>query len=152
MSSLGFWKALEDFPPVMVRICARTSIGGKNLRAMSSQEIAITSGIPLARLEQISEMGSWDEITMGETRKFVSACNFDPTNPAHIKRQRDYLRSCQTNPNRPPFSYLRRSPWWKSQFQPLIHLMRSGLLNSTATPSPASGPTTLLKSWRASDV
>lgn len=122
-STLGFWNALAAFPPILVRISARRRVGGNNCCALSSQEIAIVADIPLDRVREISEQPIWDHITIGEAERFCKACNFDPTNPADLKRQREYARSCQTNPNRVPFLYLRRSPWWTTEFKPLVDLL-----------------------------
>lgn len=117
--NLTFWESLHAFPPLMVRLCARVRTSGKNIRAMASTEIAIASGIPLARVRKISDEFSWEEITLGEAERFCRACGFDPTVSSHRERQREYLRSCQKNPNRPP-QYLFKSPWWESEFRPLI--------------------------------
>jgi len=120
---IGFWESLRAYPPIFVRISARCSTGGNNRRALSSEELAISSDIPLDRIHEISTHLAWDEITVGEAERFCKACNFDPTNPAHIKRQREYARSCLTHPHRIPFLYLRRSPWWVTEFKPLVELM-----------------------------
>lgn len=123
-STLQFWEALEAFPPILVRLAARRCVAGKNVVALSHQEIAITAGIPLTRVVQISESFSFDDVTVGETRRFCAACNFDPTRPADRERQREYLRQCQIRQMHQPPYYLRHSPWWESQFQPLILRLR----------------------------
>ena len=121
--STNFWAALRSSPPIMVRLSARCSKGGNNCRALSSEEIAIVADIALDRVLEISALPTWAEVTLGEAERFCRACNFDPTNPSDIKRQREYARSCLTNPNRPPFQYLRRSPWWQTEFRPLVELL-----------------------------
>lgn len=124
-ATLQFWEALEAFPPIFVRLAARRRVAGKNVTALSHEEIAITTGIPLERIVEISESFTWENVTIGEARSFCRACEFDPTRAEDRERQREYLRSCQKRyPDRPPH-YLRNSPWWNSQFQPLIHRLKS---------------------------
>lgn len=135
--SQTLWDLLDEFPPIVVRLTARRITAGKNVAGLSSAEIAIASGIPLSRIMDIANSISWDDITVSETRLFCSACNFDPTNSAHRKRQREYIRSCQKrHPNRPP-NYLFRSPHWETEFLQLINRLRSrqGSLPVSANPS-----------------
>lgn len=138
--SVTWTEALEVFPPCVVRLAARFVIGGKNVRALSNREIAIASGIPLVRVLEISRLLSWDEVTVGETRRFCAACNFDPTNANDRGRQRDYVRTCQNHPNRPP-RYLQNSPFWETELMPLIQHLRQSRTrssgNSNTQPSAA---------------
>ena len=140
-ATLRFWDDLRSYPPILVRISARRSVGGNNCRALSSEEIAITADIPLDRVLEISALPTWEEVTIGEAERFCRACNFDPTNPSDIKRQREYARSCLTNPNRLPFQYLRRSPLWKTEFRPLVELL-SKFQKSARSDSPSHPQTT----------
>lgn len=131
-----FWQSLRQFPPILVRLSARFVIGGKNVRALSHREIAIASGIPLSRCNAIGEAFSWDDITIAEAEGFCAACNFDPTNAQHRERQRDYTRLCQTKyPTRPPH-YLRNSPFWTTEFLPLIQRLKIFSADSMKSPSP----------------
>lgn len=141
VSSLTFWEALEAFPPIFVRLAARRVVAGKNVVALSHQEIAIISEIPMARVIDISQSFTFDIVSIGEARAFCRACNFDPTCASDRERQREYIRRCvKTHPERPPH-FLVASPWWETQFLPLINLLKSRASLSTASgysPSPAT--------------
>ena len=119
-----FWQALDAFAPIVVRLSARFVYVHDHPRAISIREIAISSGIPLSRVIQISESFSWDDVTIGEARRFCAACNFDPTSAKDRRRQNDYIQKCQTHPNRPPH-FLKVSPFWETELLPLIHRLRS---------------------------
>lgn len=112
----------------MVRLFAR-----RNGRAISREEIAITSGIPLARIIEISQSLSWDGITIPDPERFCAACHFDPTNPNDLRRQRNYAYVCNRKKmGRIPY-YLRASPYWLTEFLPLIQRLReSSSASSTA--------------------
>lgn len=123
--SLTGWGWLREFPPIIVRLSARFAVAGKNVRAPSHREVAISAGIPLARVMAISESFSWDNITVKEAERFCAACGFDPTNARDRRRQITYIRSCQTkHPGRPPH-YLQCSPFWPTEFLPLIQRLKS---------------------------
>lgn len=136
--SLTFWQALHAFAPIMVRLAARRVVAGKNVVGLSHQEIAIETGITFARVLEISESFDWQCVTIGEAEAFCRACNFDPTCAGDRERQREYIRRCQTkHPGRAPH-YLTCSPFWATQFLPLVQRLRSRMTFSTASePSPS---------------
>jgi hypothetical protein len=124
---MPFWEYLKQYPPALVRLCARRSVGAKHVVAVSAQEIAILSGLPVSRVVEVSQSLSWDDITLSEARKFCEACGFDPTVGLHRKRQAIYLLVCRKKrPNQPlqPPKYLRASPHWRTEFLPLIQSLR----------------------------
>lgn len=122
----------------MVRLAARRSTGGKHVVALSHQEIAIASGITFARVLEISESFDWRRVFISEVEAFCRACNFDPTCAGDRERQREYIRRCQKqSPGRPPH-YLMCSPFWATQFLPLIHRLRSQPQSSTESDSSSS--------------
>jgi len=122
---IDFWQSLADHPPVLVRILARRRTAGSHVEAISTEEVAITSDIPLSRVRELSTLLSWDNVTMGEAERFCRACAFDPTRPADLNRYRAYSYQCKKFPAKQWFQYLRRSPWWATEFVPLINLLRS---------------------------
>lgn len=130
----NFWTIIHDFPPPQVRLFAKQPGGGRGQLAISDAELAISSGIPLNRIREISFSPSWDPIPVGEMRAFLTACQFDPTLAEHRNRVTAYHRACQTN-HRKVFQYLRRHPKWESEFLPLVKL-----LQSMASPTPSSTP------------
>lgn len=110
-------EALSRFPPYYVRLLAKN--GGK---ALSDAEIAITAGIPINRVREIKFMQNWDHITFQEFDRFVSACNFDPTNPIDRERHYYYERQC-TRANLTPFRYARKHPKWESEMLPMLKML-----------------------------
>lgn len=117
------WQLLTANPPAKVRLMARRRVLGKTVRAVSLQEISIASGLPLARVQAISQSTTWDGITIPEAERFIAGCNFDPLSPADRNRQSAYTRSCKSRKSQ--FAFLRKSPWWETEFLPLIQLLRS---------------------------
>lgn len=117
------WKLLHEHPPALVRLCARRRVRGKTVRALSIQEIALAAGLPLARVQAISQSVDWEGISIPEAERFVAGCGFDPLNGQDRNRQSAYRRACQKTPSK--FAFLKRSPWWKTEFLPLIERLRS---------------------------
>jgi hypothetical protein len=116
------WKFLASYPPAKIRLMARRRMAGKTVRAVSLQEIAIASGLRLARVKVISQQLDWVGVDILEAERFCAACNFDPLNPDDRNRQFAYERSCKTRKRR--FAFLRKSPWWETEFLPLIESLR----------------------------
>ena len=116
------WKHLADHPPVLCRLLARRRIKAKQVVAMSSQEVAISSGLPLSRVIEISRLTSWDTVTVAEAERFLAGCGFDPLKAEDRNRKNAYQRSCK---NRTKFVYLKSSPLWKTEFVPLIRLLKA---------------------------
>lgn len=116
------WRHLHDNPPAMVRLMARRRITGKQVVALTLREIAIASGMPLARVTEISFRDSWSGIGIDEAEKFCAACQFDPTRYADRNRKDAYNRACKRHR---PFKYLMVSPVWETELKPLISRLRS---------------------------
>lgn len=110
------WQLVDQFPPYLVRCVARRRIGSKQIQAMSDEDIAILADIPLARVVEIYDRRRWDDVTVGEMRRFCSACDFDPENAM----DRNRLNAYKNQRGGPKFTYLKKSPWWGSVFKPLI--------------------------------
>lgn len=110
------WQLVDQFPPYLVRCVARRRIGSKQIQAMSDSDLAILSQIPLERVVEIYDRANWDEVTVGEMRRFCSACDFDPENAM----DRNRLNAYKNQRGGPKFTYLKKSPWWGSVFKPLI--------------------------------
>jgi hypothetical protein len=111
------WRHLVDNPPGAVRLMARRKLQTKTIRAISDEEIAIASGIPLARVQAIYHLKNWDGVPVGELRGFCKACGFDPFSGADRNRRNTYVRTAQ-------WTYLKKSPWWATIFEPLILRMK----------------------------
>jgi hypothetical protein len=119
-----FWKITHDFPPPKVRLFAKQPGGGRGQLAISDAELAISSGIPINRVREISFLTSWDSVPVGEMRAFLTACQFDPMSVKHRNRITTYYRICRTK-HRKVFQYLRKHPKWESEFLPLVKLLQS---------------------------
>lgn len=124
-----FWKHLDQFPPVKVRLLAH---GDGNAPVwISHAELAITSGISLSRVIEISAMLNWDRVTFSEMRRFCAACRFDPTACAQRQRVKDYEYRCLKR-NSQPMQWLKRSPRYEQEVKPLIHLLNRSLSQHVA--------------------
>ena len=110
------WGLLDEYPPYLVRCFAKRRLSGKRVRAVSDEEIAIMSGIPLARVRVLYDSSTWEHATVKELRQFCSACDFDPEDSS----DRNRLTSYKNSKGGPKFTYLRRSPQWETVFKPLI--------------------------------
>ena len=109
------WGLVDKYPPHLVRLLAKRRTGAKQIAALSDEDIAIMSQIPLDRVREIYRSSEW-KCSVQEMRAFCSACDFDPENS--IDRNR--LSAYKNQRGGPKFTYLRKSPWWSSVFKPLI--------------------------------
>lgn len=132
-SALSFWEHLRAFPPPLVRLTARRVVSGRKVVWISGREVAIASGIPLARVEAISRGLDWATVSVGEAEAFCRACEFDPTSAPDRERQQKYIRTCQRRrPSLPP-PYLSQSPYWSTEIRPLIQHLKSQQPSPTAS-------------------
>lgn len=140
LRALSFWAIWKEYPPIYIRLLARRKVGsGKHIKDIPTEEIAIISGLPLARIEQIQQQLTRDGVSIPEMERYCLGCNFDPTNAADRTRLQAYLYACQKNPKRPTFLYLRKSPRWETVYRPLIRRLKSlrnSSKESTLLPSP----------------
>jgi len=113
----NMWIYLEKFSPSLVRLLARRSINNSKskVEAISNQEIAVLSRMPVDRIIEISMSREWDNVKVGEAKAFCNACAFDPCNAADRNRASAYLNSG------PTFAYLKKHSHWNTFFKPLIH-------------------------------
>lgn len=111
-----FWTKLDRFPPVAVRLLACKRVPGKGKVALSDEEIAQRSGLPLPEIKSLSWLVSWDNVPVRRVREFSEACGVFFTNRRSMRTLSCYLK------NRPSYKYLKKSPLWKGQFQPMISL------------------------------
>ena len=102
-------------------------MAGKNVVSLSLREIAIGSGLPLSRIEQIAGQTSWNGITIDEAERFVAGCQFDPFSYRDRNRKSSYTRSCQRT--KQTFRYLRTDPAWETELKPLIKRLQSRKLS-----------------------
>lgn len=113
----NFWTKLDRFPPIVVRLLAYKRIPGRGKVAITDEEISQRSGIPLSEVKSISWLVNWDDVPLRRVRAFSEACGVVFTDRDKMRTLTCYLQS------RPTYRYLRKSPNWKDQFQPMINLL-----------------------------
>jgi hypothetical protein len=118
---MDIWEIIDKYPPCVVRIFAREPTAGKRIRAVSNDEIAVSSGLPVERVKQIAFSSSWNHIKVGEMRAFIKGCGFDPLDSSVRNRVKAYCR----RDSGVKFKYLITSPWWKTELKPLIKKMEN---------------------------
>lgn len=138
--SINFWRAFADHPPALVRLYARRRIG-RAIEAITAEEIAITSGIPLARVQEISSKLTWDEVSIAEAERFCLGAGFDPTSAKDRNRERSYSLKCRQLKLNRPFPWLKRHPRFTSEFLPLIVALKTSLLGSSRSFLAPESPT-----------
>lgn len=119
--SINFWASFATHPPALIRLLARKR-RGRNVVAVTAEEVALTSGIPLARIQEISKQTNWEGVSIAEAERFCLGCGFDPTSAKDRNRKRAYEATCRTN--RPRFLWIKNSPRFESEFLPLIVALR----------------------------
>lgn len=107
----SFWHHAETFPPILVRLLARSK-GGPPL---TTEEIAQRSGGELNEWDvmAISSCPNWDAIPLGRMRAFLRATDTDFCDRTAMKRKTAYLRT------KHKFRYLIRSSEWETILRPL---------------------------------
>ena len=117
------FRYLDRYPPIRVRLLAKQSGSSRRKEddlAICHAELAISSGLPLARILAISQMvDSWLGVTIGEYLAFCGACHFNPLVLRDRKRVEDYEYRCLKR-NQRPFQWLTKSPHYETEFRPLI--------------------------------
>lgn len=112
---------LEAFPPLKVRLMAKTDAIHVPV-AITHAEFAIAGGFTLQRVLELSRMMNWDEMTLGEFKRFCAVCGFNPLSARDRARLSDYESKCIHRQSR-PFQWLTRSPAYQTEFLPLIRLL-----------------------------
>lgn len=114
----SFFERAKRFPPILCRLLARRRHGAP----LSTAEIASVSGLKPFLVEALSDAVDWSDVDIFVLQKFTHGCGIDFTDGHSMKRKLVYLRGKQQNSSRTPpsFAYLRRSPLWKSYYQPMI--------------------------------
>lgn len=118
--AMTWWGALRYYKPCYVRLLAKEG----HSRALTDAEIAIASGIDLNRVREINRMISWDNVTVGEMLRYVTACNFDPMSSIDRARCKKYDYTCKKR-NIIPYHYLRKCPKWESEILPVLRVLQA---------------------------
>lgn len=132
----SLWRSLEDFPPYFCRILAKKPGSGLQNLGLTDADIAISSGIPISRVREMSRMLNWNECTIAEVLSFTIACNFDPANPKDRQRVNQYQYVCRKR-GKKAFQWIKMSPKYESEYLPLLQLLKAKLLGGSSSPTPA---------------
>lgn len=108
---MSFWTRSEQFPPILIRLLAKWRHGGP----MTDTEIAERAGLPVGTVLILGQCTAWDGIDIPTARKFMLGCGFDIEKRSEYKRVTAYLQKRPVT-----WQYLRKSPWWKDYFQPMM--------------------------------
>lgn len=103
------WKWLDAYPPILVRLLARTH----HSHALSTQEISDRSGLTPYQVTMLGQSLSWDGIDIRFIKAFMQGCNVDFCDTKRMKLQRLYLKH-------PTWQHLRVSDDWNTLYQPLM--------------------------------
>jgi hypothetical protein len=115
------WKMFQAFPPIMVRLMARSG-RGRGSRGLTTEEIALTGELDLQRVKWIECQTSWKKIDLIEAEAFCRGCKFDPTSSYdRTSKWTLYLAACEKS-GREPWWYLKNSKEWP-QYQKWIHAL-----------------------------
>jgi hypothetical protein len=130
--ALNFWDKSERFTPCLCRLLARRSPGGP---ALSNDELAERSGLPVYEVVAISQQLDWKGVDLPTMQRFIRACGVDFEDPTTYRRLVVYLKGYEKKGGlriAPSFSHLRRHPDWEQFFKPLsIKLLRNGKVQNT---------------------
>lgn len=122
----NLWERLEHFPPILVRLLARSPYGNP----LTTNDIALVSGLNPVIIEQISYETDWSNVSVLNWKLFMRGCRCDLTKRKDFHRIAAYLRGKIENGQRTPpsFKYLKRNPLWKGYYQPLLIRYQKSLL------------------------
>lgn len=116
----SFESKLAAFPPVRCRLAAVHYPSGKRYGwavPLSDEQIAEKGGIHVGEVRSISIMKNWDAVPVAKMWAFLRGCRLNLGNWSAYRRT---LRLA----SREKFAYLRRSPLWKSQLEPILTVWR----------------------------
>jgi hypothetical protein len=116
MKKLTLPEKLERFPPVVVRLLARTGRAG-SVVAISDDDVARFGGLARREVVHLSKLTSWDHIEIATFLGFLKGCRADFDDRDWLRKNTAYMRNIRRLPR-----YLTRSPHWSSTFEPLIRI------------------------------
>ena len=146
MATSSFWLRAMRYPPCLVRLLARHPHGDP----LSDGEIAQRSGLSRYQVGVIASSVSWDEITLGDMRRFLNGCGIDFCDAYCMKKVSVYLNGVRIGKCKMS-KYLRKARNFKTELEHLIRPAMTAVLNwnkqdgtnhaASGTPScPATDP------------
>jgi len=98
----NIWVKLGTFSPALVRLMAADRKRG-TAWDLDDDEIAKRAGMTVSKVQSIYWNKTWNNISVGDMKRFVKACNVDFGNPEQMKIHSNFLR------NRTKLVHIRRS-------------------------------------------
>ena len=118
MRPLTFDEKCERFPPVLVRLLARSVLEkNRSPMAWTDAKIAERSGLNINRVRVLSKFTNWESIDAPTRRAFLKGCGADFDSRRWLQRNTQYIVTIQSIPR-----FLRKSREWKTTFEPLVQL------------------------------
>ena len=110
-AAMNFWQRCESFPPILVRLLARTKPHGP---PMNTKELTARLRSNEFYVESISSERSWCMVQFQMIQDFTTACNLDFCNVSQMRRLDNYLRAGAT------LRHLRVHPQWATYWMPML--------------------------------
>lgn len=99
---MNFWQKLEKYPPVLVRLLARTPDG----HALTDEQISAT--IDPALVAWLSVKTNWNDVPIQHIKGFLFACRADLTDHRWVRLNNRYTSAN----SKAKFTHLVNSPDW----------------------------------------
>jgi hypothetical protein len=117
-NKLTFQEKLLRFPPVVVRLLARSYHGPKEkCSALTDAEVAARGKLPIELVRYISRLTSRENVDVGLMFKFMVGCGADLNDRRWLFRNTHYMARLDRLPR-----YLVASNEWFTTFKPLIEI------------------------------
>ncbi len=112
--SLTLQEKMDRFRPIVCRLLARRVVSGKITIALTDDEIAERSGLPLGEVKGMSWYHDWTGVPVNHMMAFMKGCGINIDDSRALKYSWHLWNGVGKG------AHLRRSPLWKTLFVPLI--------------------------------
>ena len=107
---MNLLSSLNRITPIECRLLARA-----DGLWPTNRELAGTANLPISTVRRLSELTSWEDVTVGEAMKFSTACGVDLLHP---RRSIDYI-------NRRSFAHLKCNPRYRDKLVGILRDFRN---------------------------
>lgn len=121
-NKLSLQQKCNRFSPVVCRLLARRIINHNHVVPLTDEEIRDTSGLAMADVKSLSYTPSWHGVPVDKLVAFTKACGVDFDNRQALQRHSKMMDGMR-------FAYLRRSPMWRTHFQPMFREWAAAITN-----------------------
>lgn len=112
--SLSLQEKRRRFPPIACRLLARRTLAGKNVIALTDEEIAARGRLPIWWVKGLSWKLDWLGIPVEIEDAYRTGCGIDFDDSRSLERNWALWDKIGAG------SHLRRSPLWPAHFVPLV--------------------------------